>query len=219
MPDWSIPSRSATDWYTELSVISVLPSWSSTVSLLACPHHCRTASGSVKALKTSSRGTSKVRVMTISWVPGSATTFRSLMEHSSPVERGCRSVGPLWSGGLLVVRPLLPLRPAQVVVQALVAPLALLPEPPVSLHPVGHLLERVCLQPAGPPLRLPPPGDQPRPLQHLEVLGHRGKAHLERLGQLRHRRRPRHQPGQDRPPGRVGQCREGAVESFRSHLA
>src|ERR1700704_1079591 len=61
---------------------------------------------------------------------------------------------------------------------------ALLPELPVPLHPIGDVLERRCLEPAGPPLRLAAARDQPRGFQHLEMLGYRGEAHLERFGQL-----------------------------------
>src|SRR5437762_4741120 len=61
---------------------------------------------------------------------------------------------------------------------------ALRPEPPVLRSPVGNVLERTCLEPAGPPLRFVSPRDQSRALQHLKVLGDGRHAHLEWLGQL-----------------------------------
>src|SRR5215510_11241309 len=73
---------------------------------------------------------------------------------------------------------------AQVVVQTVEA---LLPVAAVALHPVGDLLERLRLQPAGPPLRLAPARDQSRVLQYPEVLRNCRKTHLERLGQLPNR--------------------------------
>src|SRR5262249_34423745 len=48
-----------------------------------------------------------------------------------------------------------------------------LPEAPVVLDPVGRRLQRRPVDPRRPQLRLPPPGDQPGPLEHLEVLGDR----------------------------------------------
>src|SRR2546429_3873448 len=44
-------------------------------------------------------------------------------------------------------------------------------DPPVLRSPVGNVLERTCLEPAGPPLRFVSPRDQSRALQHLKVLG------------------------------------------------
>src|ERR671931_2721987 len=58
----------------------------------------------------------------------------------------------------------------------------LLPVLPVALDPVGRLFEGRRLQPAGPPLRLPPLADEPGPLQHLQVLRDRGQLQLERPG-------------------------------------
>src|SRR2546427_11925402 len=61
---------------------------------------------------------------------------------------------------------------------------ALLPVAPVVLDPVGDVLEGIRLEPAGPPLRLASALDQARALEHLEVLGHRGQADVEGLGQF-----------------------------------
>jgi hypothetical protein len=49
---------------------------------------------------------------------------------------------------------------------------AALPVLPVGRHPLGHVGERLGAQPARPPLRLPPPRDQPGAFQHLQGLGH-----------------------------------------------
>src|SRR6185437_2253057 len=61
---------------------------------------------------------------------------------------------------------------------------ALLPETPVSLYPSPHLFERACLELARPPLRRAAAGDEPRLLQHLEVLRDRRQAHIEWFGKL-----------------------------------
>src|SRR5213594_1507944 len=64
---------------------------------------------------------------------------------------------------------------------------ALLPVAPVVLDPVGDVLEGIRLEPAGPPLRLASALDQARALEDLEVLGHRGQADVEGLGQFHDR--------------------------------
>src|SRR5437867_12900715 len=112
------------------------------------------------ASKTRSRGALKTRVMTISR-----------------------------SDGVVTVSPLLPLSviahllsSSLDLVQVLVQPVvALFPEAPIPLGPLGDLPERPSLEPGGPPLPLPAPRDQPRPLEHLQVLRDGPQAHLERL--------------------------------------
>jgi len=47
---------------------------------------------------------------------------------------------------------------------------AFFPEPAVTLDPIGDLPERTAPEPAGPPLRPPALGDQPRAVEDLEVL-------------------------------------------------
>src|ERR1700704_992514 len=85
---------------------------------------------------------------------------------------------------------------AQIVVQAVEA---LLPEAAIALEPVVDVLQRARLDAAGPPLLLAASCDQARALQDLEMLGHGGKAHVERLGELRDRGLAQRQPRQDRP--------------------
>src|SRR6185312_6694871 len=60
----------------------------------------------------------------------------------------------------------------------------LVPEPAVVLHPIRDLTQRLRGQAAWPPLRLAPPSDQSGALQDLQVLGHGGQGHVERLGEL-----------------------------------
>src|SRR6185436_15674301 len=60
----------------------------------------------------------------------------------------------------------------------------LLPDVPVALGPISHFLERCRLDPAGPPLRLTPPGDEPGALEHAQMLRDRRHAHVEELGQF-----------------------------------
>src|SRR5436190_20482659 len=113
----------------------------------------------VCASNTSSRGASNSRVDTISRSDGVVTVSVLL-----PLA----TIAFLLSSSLELL---------QVLLQPVVA---LLPELAVPLGPVGDLLQRPRLQPGGAPLPVPPPGDQPRPLEHLQVLRHGRQAHLER---------------------------------------
>src|SRR4029453_18248122 len=85
----------------------------------------------------------------------------------------------------------------QVLVQSVVS---LFPEAAVMLRPIRNFLERRCLQLGGTRLPLAGPRDQPGSLQHLQMLGDRRQADVERLGQLEDRGLPPLQPGQERPP-------------------
>src|SRR5258708_37532492 len=64
---------------------------------------------------------------------------------------------------------------------------ALLPVAPVVLHPVGDVLERIGLEPAGPPLRLAAALDEARAFQHFQGFRDCRQAYLERLGQVKDR--------------------------------
>src|SRR5690242_10182573 len=59
---------------------------------------------------------------------------------------------------------------------------ALLPEAPINREPIVHGLQPSHLEPAWPPLGLPPPGYQPGSLQHLQMARHSRQADSERLG-------------------------------------
>src|ERR1700730_2410838 len=88
------------------------------------------------------------------------------------------------SAAVLVLAPksvLLRFQLAEVIVQAIEA---FFPEMPVVFQPIGGVLERTSFERAGSPLRLAAAVDQAGALQHLEVLGDRGKAHRERLRHL-----------------------------------
>ena len=87
---------------------------------------------------------------------------------------------------------------------------ALLPMGSVLADPVGNVAQRVRTKPSRPPLRLTTLLDETGPLEHPQVLGDGGLAHVERLGEVLDRRLARGEPGQDRPPGRVGKSGEGA---------
>src|SRR5205823_8064346 len=93
--------------------------------------------------------------------------------------------------------------------QAFVEPVeAALPEVPVRLEPLDSLAKRCALEAGRPKLRRAAARDQPRALEHLEMLGHRLDADRERLGELVHRRVALREPRQDRAPRRVGERRE-----------
>src|SRR5579859_2186354 len=108
------------------------------------PHHFATCLGSVHALKTRSRGASKTRVNSTS--------------------RGAESVTGLLAAAMFF---LLRLKFAKIVIKAVKA---FVPESAVMLDPVGHALERLGPQAAGPPLGVAAPGNQPGTLEHLQVL-------------------------------------------------
>src|SRR4051794_39529273 len=80
-----------------------------------------------------------------------------------------------------------------------------LPEATVSLKPLDGLGRGRSLEPRGAELRRAAPGDQPRPLQHLEVLRDRLDADRERLGELVHGRLALRETAEDRPARRVGE--------------
>ena len=71
---------------------------------------------------------------------------------------------------------------------------------------------------ARPPLRVAPPGDQPGPLEHLQVLRHRLQADRERLGDLVDRGLALGQAGEDGTARAVGERRENQVELILSLL-
>src|SRR5471030_393303 len=152
------------------------------------PHQCFKCAGFVQASKTSARGGSKTRVVTIS---------RSAVSLSLPVT--------------LI---LLFLHVLEVKVQT-VEPL--FPDHAVVLDPVRDLLERLRREPAGTPLRLAAAGDEARALQHLEVLGDGRLAHVERPGQLSDVGLARREACQDRPPGGIGEGGKGSAQRVRSH--
>src|SRR6266571_817677 len=143
------------------------------------------------ASNTRSRGASKTRVMTISRSDGVVTVIWLL---------------PLAPIALLLSSSLDLL---QVLVQPVVA---LLPEAAVRLGPLGYLLQRPRFEPGRPPLTLPSPRDQTRPLQHLQMLRDRRQAHLERFCQLGHCGLPRRQACEDCPPRGVGEGPERPVK-------
>src|SRR5580658_9245509 len=104
------------------------------------PHHWTTCFGSVHILKTSFGGASKSRV------------------KSSSRSEGMVSV-TLFFSGISFLRCLDFL---EVIVEAIEA---LLPELAIALEPMGGLLERLGLEPAGPPLGVAAAGDQTGMLQ------------------------------------------------------
>src|SRR5437763_12261334 len=146
------------------------------------------------ASNTSSRGASKIRVEAISRSDGVVTS----------------SLLPL---GAIVLLLSSYLELFQVLVQPVVA---LLPEAAVPLRPLRDLLQRPRLEPGRPRLPFPAPGDEPGPLQHLQVLGDGREADLERRRQLGHRGLSHGEPGHDGPARGVGQGGERAVQAVDS---
>src|SRR4051794_40746199 len=154
------------------------------------PHHFATSSGSVHTRQTSSRGASSSRSITI---------VRSVIAYC------CCS--------LMVGAFLLDLPEAK---RDAVEPA--LPDVAVLLQPLGHVAQRRSLQPGGPQLRRATARDQAGALQHLQVLRDGLDAVRERLRELV----DRHlallcEPGEDRPPRRVGERREREAELVGRH--
>jgi hypothetical protein len=109
-----------------------------------------------------------------------------------------------------------PLKFLQIVIQALEAALPVLA---IGLHPRSNLLQRFGLEPAGSPLRLATLADQPRVLQHLEMLGDGGEAEGKRLRQLVDGCLALSEPRQDGPPGGIGEGSEGGAQVINSHFS
>src|SRR5881628_1746433 len=160
--------------------------------------HCLMSSLSVRAFQTRATGASKVR---------STTSGSSLVTTLS--------FAAIWLLlALNFLRLVLALQFLEVAVQLVEA---LLPVAPVILDPVGDVLERIRLEPAGPPLRLAAALDQARALEHLQVLGNGGQADVEGLGQFQYRAFARGEPRKDRAPRGIGEGGKGAAEAIGRH--
>src|SRR5438128_1322632 len=140
------------------------------------PHQRARCSHVVQASKTRPRGASSMRVRTSSpsadrspAPPAKCSPRRSSVWSRPSTAPNCPALAAMLLPALVAAMlSLLGLELAQVVVQAIEA---LIPETPIVLHPVGDLLQRTRVQPAGAPLRLAAAGDQARALQNLQMLG------------------------------------------------
>src|SRR3954451_3694408 len=94
---------------------------------------------------------------------------------------------------------------------------ALVPVSAIALEPIVDLAQRAGLEAAGPPLRFAAAHDQPRALEHLEVLRDGGEAHREGLGEGRHRGLAERKPRQQRATRRVGERRKRGAEVIGRH--
>src|SRR5215203_1805851 len=97
---------------------------------------------------------------------------------------------------------------------------ALFPMAAVLIDPAGDLPERPRLQPAWSPLRPSSLLDEPSSLEHPQVLGNGGLAHVEGSGKILDRGFALSEPGQDRTPRRVGEggeCRAERVDRLHAH--
>src|SRR3954467_10106473 len=90
---------------------------------------------------------------------------------------------------------------------------AALPEPLVTLEPLDRTREGGGFEAARTPLRVATTTDQTCPLEHLQVPRDRGKADVERLGELVHRCLSLREPGEDRPSSGIGQRGEHDTEA------
>src|ERR1700722_13164948 len=89
----------------------------------------------------------------------------------------------------------------------------------VTREPAACLRERFCFQAARPSLSVPATRNEPRALEHLEVLGDRRLAHRKRRCQLEDRCVTGCQSREDRPARRVGERGECRVEALGRTLS
>src|SRR5882724_1106952 len=143
------------------------------------PHQFAMCLGSVHIFQTRSRGASTVRVKTMVASPGATMPL-------------------LFSATFFPFQ----LESLQIIIEAVEA---LVPEPAIVLKPGVDADECFRFDSARPPLRFAAAADEPGMLEHLEVLGHGRKAHIERLRQFADRRFAERQSRQDRAPSRVGE--------------
>jgi hypothetical protein len=87
-----------------------------------------------------------------------------------------------------------------------------LPEAAVALDPVASLTQRCGdeMRPARAPLALH--AGEASALEHAHVFGHGRQGHIETGRELADRLVASREPQQDRPPRRVGEPRENAIE-------
>src|SRR3989442_1451601 len=150
--------------------------------------HCLISSLSVSAFQTRATGASRGRSTT------SGSSFVATLLFAA--------ISLLLA--LNFLRLVLALQFLEVAVQLVEA---LLPVAPVVLDPVGDVLERSRLEPAGPPLRLAAALDQARASQNLQVPGHSGKADVEGFCKLLNRSFSRGESSENRAPGGIGEGR------------
>src|SRR6188508_334281 len=154
-------------------------------------------SGLLIASNTRWRGASKTRVRRISHSDGVVTAKLSLF-----------TALPTGMSLLLCFEFL------QVRVQTIEA---LLPDGPISLRPLGHFLERRRVEPAGPPLGITSPDDQPCAFENTQVLRDGRHAHRERLRQFGDRALTRREAAENRTPGGVGERGERGAQLIDCH--
>src|SRR5258705_7326507 len=87
------------------------------------------------------------------------------------------------------------------------------PEFAIALQPFSRLSEWLGVETAWPALSIAAARNQPRSLQHFEVLGNGWLGHRERLGPLHKRRITSSPTGQNRPPRRSGKPRQRRLQS------
>src|SRR5262249_33064056 len=86
------------------------------------------------------------------------------------------------------------------------------------VEPAARIAQRFWCEATRSPLRIAAADDQPCPLQHLEVPGDGGQAHLERRRELVDRRVALGESGEDGTTNRVGEGGERLIELFHWHL-
>jgi hypothetical protein len=165
------------------------------------PYQCTTCFGSVKAVHTSSRGASNMRVMTMT---GSFAELASTLAFIRASLRYSCAGGREWTE-LRPVASVFPLRVLDIfemLGQTIEAPV---PETSIAFQPFENRTHRVGFKMAWAPLRIATTGNQAGCFQDFQMLRHRREAHLIRLCQLLHRRVASRKAGQDPPSCGISQ--------------
>src|SRR5688572_30185788 len=164
--------------------------------------HRLKSSGLVHASNTMRAGPSTVRLTTSSRSDFRSTVVRFFIGAPSP--------SPLASIGNLL--------PFQFVDDLVQLVEARGPEPPVPLHPCRLFLQPARAERARPHASDLPCGDEPRLLQHADVLLHAREGHVEPVGQVRDRGVRPSQLLQDAAPGDVRERGKRGIEARRRIL-
>ena len=183
--------------------------WSTCISWRRGPFQRANSSGSVWARKTLAGGASNSRVMRTSGTSGSTLISVSLVRVVMTVLLSGVVVGAGGDGFDVVGHG------AQHVVEAAVPVLGLAA---VALDPRRHQVEDLRLEVDRAALGVPAAADEAGVLEHPEVLGDGLDGDVVGLGQLVDGGVAVGQPGDDVPPGRVGERREHPGELICGHV-
>src|SRR5437762_8956331 len=187
------------------------------------PNQRLSSSHLVNASKTIARGASNTRTILTSRSEGVVTLSVPVLSMRKRVEGWwmgpwklsvCSSFGrpPFCASGLR-----LRVLSLQLLEQKVEPAEVALPDLAIVIEPAACVGERLWLEAARPALRIAAARDETGVLEYLEVLGDRGLAHREGLGQLHDACLARREPGENRAPRRVREGGKGGIETVGGH--